>query len=279
MLFQIKTCQWRTPNTKQFCVTLLWSPNVSQLKMYTGISFASGRDISSHERSVWGTLGYEEVIANNDKSREKKVEVLSAKMEVSLKRRRDMGIEVNIGLNPVRQDLAKIMISKNYICLLFNFFFNILNCESVVTDATKLVYPSESVATWIMDSYIVSVDNRDHEHPHSLQQGPWTSTWSLVAAQTTDINTPFGGNTDRAHPDIHTARSTDRESHRGLCWKERPWTSTQPSTWPRVTAKITHMNMTPRTHMDHTYFYSFLNGPLKCYPPHFDSRTFRLITY
>lgn len=103
-------------------MTLLCSPNVSQLKIYTGISFVYGRDISSHERSVWGTLGYEEVIANNDKSREKKVEVLSAKMEVSLKRRRDMGIEVNIGLTPVRQDLAKIVILKNYICFLLIFF-------------------------------------------------------------------------------------------------------------------------------------------------------------
>lgn len=192
MLFQIKTCQWRTPNTKQYCVTLLWSPNVSQLKMYTGISFASGRDISSHERSVWGPLGYEEVIANNDKSREKKVEVLSAKMEVSLKRRRDMGIEINIGLTPVRQDLAKIMISKNYICLLFNFFLQHSQLWVCSHGCHQACLP-----------FRVS-GNMDHGLLHSFcwQQGPWTST--QPSARTMDINMVSGSSTDHRHQ--HTLR-------------------------------------------------------------------------
>jgi len=49
------------------------------------------------------------------------------------------------------------------------------------------------VAARIRDTHMASRDITDHDYPRGLwwQPGPQTSAWSLVAAQTRDINTPL----------------------------------------------------------------------------------------
>lgn len=255
-------------------MALLCSPNARQLKIYTDIRFAYGRDSSSHERLVWEILGYEEVIVNNNKSRGKRVEVLSAKLEVSLKRIRDLEIEVSIRLTPVRQDLAKIVILKSYICFLFNFSLSILNCESVVTDTTT----KEACLSFRVSG------NMDHELSHSFhwRRGPRASTGP--SARTVDVNGAetvhirIASQPSAAVQTMHLIMaSAGRKDHEH---QHSPWLQLRPRTlsWPSGDS-TDHTHHVPPGSTWTTHTFIFLNRLLKCHPPYFGSRTFSLITY
>lgn len=127
-----------------------------------------------------------------------------------------------------------------------------------------------------MDFHMVSPKSMNHEYLHGLwcQHVPWTSAWSLVAGQSTDINEALCCRTGQRHhrssqqaqaQDTNTAsreswasdtymvpsRNQAHGHQHGLRWLHRPLISAWPqvaawaTTWPLVATWVKDINTAP----------------------------------